>query len=222
MLPGKLASTLQRRPLAAREKAWARKLASVLASRDVTPNAISLASVAFALAAAAALWVSGSASASFRNWLLLVAAAGIQLRLLCNLLDGMVAVEGGKRTPYGDLYNDIPDRIADVAIFLGSGYGISQLPFGVVLGWAAALTAVLTAYVRLLGGSMGLTQQFSGPMAKQHRMAALTAACVISIAEPLWHGRGQVLEATLALIAAGAIVTFVRRISLIGREISER
>src|SRR5580658_1633928 len=72
MLPGKLASTLQRRPLAAREKAWARKLASVLASRDVTPNAISLASVAFALAAAAALWVSGSASASFRNWLLLV------------------------------------------------------------------------------------------------------------------------------------------------------
>ena len=42
------------------------------------------------------------------------------------------------------------------------------------LGWAAAVLAVLTAYVRVLGGSLGLTQHFIGPMAKQHRMFTLT------------------------------------------------
>jgi phosphatidylglycerophosphate synthase len=222
MLTGKPASTLQRRPLATREKTWAKRLASALASHDVAPNAISVASVAFALVAAVALWLSGSASGFARIWLLLVAAGGIQLRLLCNMLDGMVAVEGAKHTPYGDLYNEIPDRIADVAIFLGAGYGVAQLSFGTVLGWAAALTAVLTAYVRLLGGSLGLTQHFAGPMAKQHRMAVLTAASILSIAEPIWHGRGQVVEVALALIAGGAVVTFVRRIILIGRDIAER
>ena len=157
-----------------------------------------------------------------RILLLLGVAAAIQLRLACNLLDGMVAIEGAKRTPYGDLYNDVPDRIADVAIFLSAGYGIAYLPFGTVLGWSAALAAVLTAYVRLLGGSMGLTQYFSGPMAKQHRMATLTGACAASVFEPLWGGRGQMMEVALALIVAGSIAGFIRRLRLICREIARQ
>jgi phosphatidylglycerophosphate synthase len=213
---------LQRRPLATRQKRWAQKTAAALAAGGVTPNAISLASVAFALIAAVALWISGATNGVTRIVLLLVAAGGIQLRLLCNLLDGMVAVEGGKRTKYGDLYNDVPDRIADIMIFLGAGYGIAYLPAGPTLGWAAALVAVLTAYARLLGGSIGATQYFAGPMAKQHRMATLTVASLISIFEPLWNGRGQVMEAALALIVAGAIAGFVRRITLICREIERR
>ena len=46
------------------------------------------------------------------------------------------------------------------------------------LGWAAALLAALTAYVRVFGGALGLTQDFSGIMAKQRRMAALTVGLV--------------------------------------------
>lgn len=222
MLTGKPASTPQRRPLATREKAWAKRLASALSSRDVTPNAISVASVVFALVAAAALWLSGSTIGYARASLLFIAAGGIQLRLLCNMLDGMVAVEGAKTTPSGALYNEIPDRLSDVAIFLGAGYGIAQFSFGSALGWAAAVAAVLTAYVRLLGGAMGLTQHFAGPMAKQHRMAVLTVASILSIAEPLWHGRGQVIALFLAVIVAGAFLTFVHRITLICRDIEAR
>jgi phosphatidylglycerophosphate synthase len=40
-------------------------------------------------------------------------AACIQLRLLCNLLDCMVAIEGGKSAPTGALFNEMPDRFAD-------------------------------------------------------------------------------------------------------------
>ena len=214
--------SLQRRPIATRQKPWAQKLAAWLDSLGVTPNAISLASVGFALLAAVALWRSGAAGGALRVVLLLAAAGGMQLRLLCNLLDGMVAVECGRRTPYGDLFNDVPDRISDVAIFLGAGYGIGYLALGPVLGWSAALVAVLTAYIRLLGGAMGLTQHFAGPMAKQHRMAMLTAACFVSLFEPVWHGRGQVMEFALALVVAGSVVGFVRRLALICEDIAKR
>ena len=56
--------------------------------------------------------------------LLLIAAAGfIQLRRLCNLFDGMVAVEGGFKTKSGELYNDLPDRFSGALILAGKDAG---------------------------------------------------------------------------------------------------
>lgn len=58
-----------------------------------------------------------SRAAGVALWSLpILAAVFIQCRLLCNLFDGMVAVEGGKSTPSGELFNDIPDRVADPLI----------------------------------------------------------------------------------------------------------
>src|SRR5205085_6993199 len=118
----------------------------------VSPNAISLFSIAFAGVACAGFLLSGRALDTVQRlaWLL-VAAAGIQLRLLCNLLDGMVAVEGKMGSKVGEIYNDFPDRVADPLIIVPAGYAIA-LPW---LGWLAGLLAVMTAYVRVLGGSMG-------------------------------------------------------------------
>jgi phosphatidylglycerophosphate synthase len=211
-----------RRPLASRQTAWAQALARALTQMGVAPNAISLASLVFAILAAIALWQSGAAMGALRVALLLAAAALIQLRLLCNLLDGMVAIEGGRRTPYGEIFNDMPDRFADLAILIGAGYGVAAIPFGTQLGWIAGILAVLTAYVRLLGGSMGAHQYFIGPMAKQQRMAVMTAACVLSTLEPLigWHG--QVLAFALCIIIVGSIVTLVRRTVRIVEEVSSR
>ncbi len=63
----------------------------------------------------------------------------IQLRLICNLLDGMVAVEGGMKTACGDIYNDLPDRISDSLIILGIAYGLTGVNHAAELGWAAVL-----------------------------------------------------------------------------------
>ena len=116
----------------------------------------------------------------------------------------------------------MPDRFADLAILIGAGYGVAAIPFGTQLGWIAGILAVLTAYVRLLGGSMGAHQYFIGPMAKQQRMAVMTAACVLSTLEPLigWHG--QVLAFALCIIIVGSIVTLVRRTVRIVEEVSSR
>ncbi|MEP6908112.1 MAG: CDP-alcohol phosphatidyltransferase family protein [Pseudoxanthomonas sp.] len=138
---------------------------------------------------------------------LLLCAACVQLRLACNLLDGMVAMEGGKKTATGTIYNEFPDRIADSLLIVALGYAAGY-PW---LGWLGALLAALTAYVRVFGGSLGQAQDFRGPMAKQHRMALLTVACVVGAAEMYWHHTRYTLLVAAILIATGALLTCITR-----------
>ncbi|WP_431320842.1 CDP-alcohol phosphatidyltransferase family protein [Rhizobium sp. YTU87027] len=202
-----MTETGDRRPLASRDTQWAKRIAQWLAARSITPNQISQASMIAAALAGGMFFLAGRDDGLSRALLLVLAAAFCQLRLLCNLFDGMVAVEGGKGTADGPFWNEFPDRIADILILAGVGYGIGSPG----LGWAAASFAVLTAYVRELGRATGIPSDFSGPMAKQHRMATITAAALLSILEPLWDGHNQVLLAALWLIAVGAALTALRR-----------
>ena len=196
------ADTSSRRPLASRGSAFARKAVALLLKTSVTPNQISVASVAIAALGAAAL-------AAAPRWpaLFLLAALAVQLRLVCNLLDGMVAVERGRGTPVGALYNEVPDRVADTLFLVAWGWA-AGIPS---LGWAAALAAALTAYLRVLGGALGQKQDFRGPMAKQHRMALLTATCVVSLVEHLALGSDWALQAGLWIVALGSLATCVTR-----------
>ncbi|MGC2695214.1 MAG: CDP-alcohol phosphatidyltransferase family protein, partial [Candidatus Angelobacter sp.] len=197
-------------------------LAQLLVKMRVLPNSISVASIFFALVAAAALYFSAEFSSPERTILLVLAIAGIQGRLLCNMLDGMVAIEGGRQSKSGEIFNDFPDRIADAIILIGAGYAARQHSFGIELGFIAAGLAIFTAYVRMLGGASGLKQSFIGPMAKQHRMATLTAGCVVSIFETKFAAAGTVLWAVLIFINAGCVVTIWRRTARIARELEAR
>jgi hypothetical protein len=76
--------------------------------------------------------------------------------------------------------------------------------------------------VRLLGGSLGVGQHFVGPMAKPHRMAVLTAACLVSLVEVAFAYSGRVLAIALGVVVAGSLVTFARRTLLIARELRAR
>ncbi len=133
----------------------------------------------------------------------------------------MVAVEGGLKSKTGDVYNDLPDRFADLLILVPLGYA-TLAPWGGELGWAAGAMAVFTAYVRLLGGALGLRQDYVGPMAKQQRMAAATAASLLTIGESYWHMPRYVLIGALVLIALGALGGVLRRSSRILRQLAAR
>jgi phosphatidylglycerophosphate synthase len=197
--------------LATRNAGWARALAASLAAKRVRPNTVSVTGIGFALASGAAFYASASFAGEGRAGLLLAAAACIQLRLLCNLLDGMLAVEGGLKSKTGEIFNDLPDRLADVLILVGAGYAAREFAGGATLGWAAAVLAVLTAYVRVLGGSLGLTQHFIGPMAKQHRMFTLTLVALLAAVEAWLDLPARAIAAGLLVIVAGSIATAVRR-----------
>jgi len=233
-----------RRYLKSREKPWAHALARGAKSMGLTPNMISVLSVVFAILAAYCLMHAseatyrhepedGAAAAAFTPSKPLAcllwcgAIAGIQLRLLCNLLDGMVAIEGGMKSVLGGLFNEVPDRIADPLILLAAGYSNDWVVklFGIPLGWVAAVLAVLTAYIRVLGGTLVGTQSFIGPMAKQHRMFILTIACVGAMIEQCTRADGRVshvMEAALALIVVGCVATCWRRLALIAGQLREK
>lgn len=202
-----------RRPVKARQSRWIRALARGLARRRVPPNVISVASAAAAAATAGCLIALRTTSAPFQVVLLFLAAGFILLRLLANVVDGLVAVEGGLKSRTGDIFNEVPDRLSDVVIIAAAGYAIPAVPWAVTLGWVAAVLALLTAYVRTLGATLGLPQDFSGPMAKAHRMAVMVAACALSVLEIAVVGyRGWALALALAVIAAGSLITFARRL----------
>ncbi|MDB6140839.1 MAG: CDP-alcohol phosphatidyltransferase [Verrucomicrobiaceae bacterium] len=218
--------TGSRRYLKSREKPWAQSLAAWVCRTGVTPNTISVLSIVFSVLAAVCLMKASDYPCKWcASWVWAGAAVFIQLRLLCNLLDGMVAIEGGKKSAVGGLYNEVPDRIADPLLLMAAGYcndWVVKL-WGMPLGWIAAVLALGTAYIRVLGGTLTGTQSFIGPMAKQHRMAVLTLACLGSIVE-LWvcpeiKFAQEVMRWALALIVAGSVVTCWRRLRLIAGQL---
>jgi len=168
-----------------------------MATRAVLATGLSANQVSFLGILIAAMGAWAMVEAPTRPLLFLAAAACIQLRLLANMLDGLVAVEGGRGGPTGAIWNEFPDRIEDSLLLVAAGYA-AELPW---LGWLAALLAAVCAYVRLLGGTLGQPQDFGGPMAKPHRMAALTVGCLVAL---VWFGG---LQIALAVIAAGTVLT---------------
>lgn len=166
-----------RREIASRNTGWANTIAHKLTVWNVQPNVISLMSIFFSMMGC--LLLLGTIHWEWNKYVsYILFAACVQCRLLCNLFDGMVAVEGGKRSPNGDLYNDMPDRFADAFFIVPVGYVVGGI--GVELGWLAALLAVMTAYFRWIGAYKTHNHYFNGPMAKQHRMALLTGAAILS------------------------------------------
>ncbi|SDY36329.1 Phosphatidylglycerophosphate synthase [Jannaschia faecimaris] len=206
-----MADTKNRRPLTSRDTGWARAITRRLAASGIAPNQISAASVGFAAFAgicfAAVAWTEGGA----RIAALIGGGLFVQMRLLCNLFDGMVAVEAGQGGPTGPFWNEVPDRAADILILVGVGIG-SGLAW---LGWAAAAVAVLVAYLRAFGGAMGQDADYRGPMAKQHRMAIVTVAAVAGAALVNWTNIAPVLQLALWVVVLGGCVTAFRRATVI-------
>lgn len=220
-----------RREIPQRTSGWARNLARLGQRWGLTPNGVSIASVVFAAVGCAAFVAAGLADAAgdtvLRTTWLVVAAAMAPLRLLSNMLDGMLAVEGGQQSPVGDLYNEVPDRISDVLFLAGAGYAALAVPGATILGWVAATLALLTAYVRSLGAAQGLANHFEGPMSKPRRMWVLVAGALLSLVEPVTTARlglpsGTILTAALVIIGLGSLVTVIVRLNLIAGDLRRR
>ncbi|MCR9079531.1 MAG: CDP-alcohol phosphatidyltransferase family protein [Hyphomonadaceae bacterium] len=198
---------MSRRPIKQRESGWAKWMAATLGRMGVSPNQVSVASMVFGASAGTLFFLSPDLEPVSRTLALLGAVLSCQMRLLCNLFDGMIAVEGGKSTPDGPFWNEFPDRVSDVLILAGAGYG-AGVP---ELGWAAAALAVMTAYVRELGHANGLAPDFAGPLAKQGRMHLVSLGAIAAIFDATWGFDQSALAIALAAIALGSALTVLNR-----------
>lgn len=131
----------------------------------VPPAAITVAGV---LAGAGA----GLALALLRPGILGGVAVAVLLaaRLACANLDGGVARDGDRATPFGAVLNEAGDRGAELCALAGC---LALAPSALVA--AAALAATLPSWVSLAGASAGLGRSRSGEIGEFHRGAARLA-----------------------------------------------
>ena len=198
-----------RRPLASRGWKISEKVARWLARRGATPNTISILGMICGILAGTMFALTSGATYPWFLWIF--GAVFVQLRLLANLYDGMVAVLRETASPVGELFNEVPDRVSDAATLIGFGYATGS---DSVLGFVATIFAIFLAYLRAQGKVAGAHQEFCGPMAKQQRMATVTIAAITCAVVPR-AGDWQIPMFALWVIIAGCIVTIFRRLQRI-------
>jgi phosphatidylglycerophosphate synthase len=132
----------------------------------------------------------------------------------------MVAVAANKATRRGEILNDLPDRISDILIFVGVAHSGLMNP---LIGYWAAIFAVLTAYVGLFGQALRVRRVFGGLMSKPWRMVALHIGAWLTfmrVSVPIY--RFSVLDLTCLVVIIGCIQTIVVRLKRITAALQDK
>ncbi|HEY5434079.1 MAG TPA: CDP-alcohol phosphatidyltransferase family protein [Candidatus Limnocylindrales bacterium] len=180
-----------------------------LAKAGVTPDQVTLAAVPVAVLGGACLLLSTSLPA-----LLLAVPLLVVLRLVLNLIDGNMARRTGKIHPRGELYNELGDRLADVALLAPVAFLPGASPQIVLLG---VLVGVMASYVGITARAAGGERIYRGILSKPGRMALLVAcslwAFIAGPADTLaWTVFGPILLVGTTLTLLERIVVAVRRL----------
>lgn len=219
-----MTDTTSRHPIKTRAAAWAQSFAAELARGGVSPDLISALGLGFSVIGFGAFALSGLSEGAARVVWLGLGLICIQLRLISNMLDGMVAVEHRRASRIGPIWNELSVPVCDTLFFIGAGYGalVAGPNLGPAFGWLCAVLAAVTAYVRLLGASLGFPPDYAGPAGKIGRMALLSVIALASMVEGLWGWRGDTLLWGLALVVALIALTIFRRIRTLARGLRAR
>jgi CDP-diacylglycerol---glycerol-3-phosphate 3-phosphatidyltransferase len=139
-----------------------------------------------------------------RPWLLALVPVVAILRTALNALDGLVARSTGLARPWGEVFNELSDRFADVAIFGGLALASTA---NLLLGASAIVAMLLSSYLAILSKAAGGRRQYMGPMGKADRMVLLIVGTPLGFILPL----DQVYNGILAIVLVGCIVTLICR-----------
>ncbi len=197
-----------------------RRLARWLTREKVGADQIAVIGFASALLAAAALALSGVSIDGWRTGLLLLAAVALALRLLSVRIEALVTAEEGRVEPAHPIWSALFDRVADTALLAATGFAavIASLNFGPLLGWTCAVLGLLAAYLGERGRGTVSPAADMPALYSFAPLLLLEAGVVVSILEPLWRGKGQVLLLGLTVVALWSLVRVVRLAGRLDRE----
>ncbi|MFA5261235.1 MAG: flavodoxin family protein [Candidatus Omnitrophota bacterium] len=110
--------------------------------------------------------------------LLLLAILLIFTRMTMNTIDGVMAIQRGKKTLVGEIVNALPDRYADVLLLLGLIFcPLCRQDLAV----GAMGTVFLVSYTGMLGKAVGVSWQHHGPLGKVERLIFLMVFTLIQL-----------------------------------------
>jgi CDP-diacylglycerol---glycerol-3-phosphate 3-phosphatidyltransferase len=135
----------------------------------------------------------------------------VAVRLLLNLLDGALARATGRSHPRGEFYNELGDRLADVAFIVPVAFlPGAHLPT-VLLG---TLGAVLASFAGLAVRATGGRRSYRGILSKPGRMVLLAVFAVAAfvLGPDAWWAFGP-------LLVIGTAMTLIERIAVAVREL---
>jgi len=181
-----------------------------LVKAGVTPDQVTLAAVPAAALGGACLLLSPQVPA-----LLLAVPLLVVLRIVLNLIDGNMARRTGKIHPRGELYNELGDRLADVAFLAPVAFLPGASPQIVLLG---VLMGVMASYVGITAKAAGGERIYRGILSKPGRMTLLVVCCLWAfIAGPAdtlaWAVFGPILLIGTVLTLLERVVVAVRRLA---------
>ena len=170
-----------------------------LVARRVHPDLLTYAALALSCLGGVCLYQAGQV-----RWLLLAVPVVAVTRTALDALDGLVAKRTGLARPWGEVLNELCDRLADLALL-----GAVALAPGVnhLLGAAAVVAVLLSSYLGILSKAAGGRRQYGGLLGKADRMILLSLVALAGLVAPLV----QVYDYFLAVLLGGALVTFVQR-----------
>ncbi len=198
----------ERRPVPGRRWGVSEWAVDTLIRMGITPNQASVIGMVLGILSGLAFYMTG-----ISNIFWLVGAVLVFLRSAFNIFDGMIADKTGNKTASGVFLNDFTDRIADAATLIGLGYARFSSP---VLGYLAAVMALLTALTRLSGKVAGSRMHYGGIMSKPVRMYLVIPTALVMAFHPI----EGLVPTILIIIAVGSAITVVQRAWWILKELS--
>lgn len=175
-------------------------LVDACVERGVRADAVTLAAVPVA-----ALGGLGLALSDVVPLLLLTIPFTAAARLVLNLIDGQVARRTGTTHPFGEVLNEMGDRVADV-LFIGGLAFVAAV--GPLLAMAAVVAAVLASHAGVLSRATGAPREYGGVMSKPGRMVVLAVAAPLAFV----LDDGWPLAAGAWLIFVGSLLTLGQRL----------
>ena len=184
--------------------------ARLLIRAGISADTLTALGLVFAAAAGLGVWLGRDGS----TWLLLV-PVGALLRTAANALDGMVATTTRTTRPLGDVFNEVADRIGDVAVLFPLVL-VPEVPDALVAGALAA--SLVASYLGIAVKAAGGVRVYKGIMGKPDRMFVVGVAAII----------GLVLDDAVAaftwalwIILTGALITFLLRVLEARRQLNQ-
>jgi CDP-diacylglycerol--glycerol-3-phosphate 3-phosphatidyltransferase len=182
-----------------------------LARTRVTPNALTAAGISLCAASAVLVWFG-----DHDPWPIYWAAAVIFVAgSVLDILDGALARQGGKATPFGAFVDSISDRVSEGFVLTAIALVFSR--HGNEVALASAIAAMggsfLVSYARAKAELLGLKGDV-GLGSRAERVVVITAGLVFAP----WGG----LQWAIYLLAVTAWFTVLQRVLSVRRQLRAR
>lgn len=172
--------------------------------KDVNPNTVS-----WILLPIGALTAFSIYAAETQPWLYLAAIVLVFARMFFGTLDGYMAVQFNKSSPWGEIVNRLAPELCDL-MYMGTLVLVNREIL--IWGILALLLAWLTTFLGLVGATIGKPTHSVGPVGQTDKLTALQVFCLLEFLSIQYGWGTHYMHIFIQWIVIGGIITVSLRL----------